>query len=123
MIDWFIVDLTGDWIIANLLILATSKSYWKYAYEVCGLELYTEESFAQYNRIDHYWSYDGKVVGDDGQRKYDQLLALAKCLLLLSHGNAVPEKGFSINRKLIEVHGTALSEETIEAQRTGILIV
>ena len=37
--------------------------------------------------------------------------------------NAVPEKSFSINRKLIEVHRTALSEETIEAQRIGILNV
>ena len=37
--------------------------------------------------------------------------------------NAVPEKGFSINQKPIEVHGTALSEETVEAQRIGILTV
>ena len=64
MIDWLIVDLTGDWIIANLLILDTGKeSYWKYAYEVCGLELYTEESSTQYKRIDPYWSYVENWLG------------------------------------------------------------
>ena len=41
--------------------------------------------------------------------------------LSLPHGNNVPEKGFSINRKLIAVHGTPLSEEITEAQRIGIL--
>ena len=51
--------------------------------------------------MDHYSSYVGKLVGDDGQPKYTQLFALAKCIILLSHGNAVPEKGFTINRKLI----------------------
>ena len=72
---------------ANLLILATSKeSYWKYAYKVCGLEQYTEELSTQYKRIDHYWPYVGKVVGDDGQRKYTQLFTLAKCILSSSHG-------------------------------------
>ena len=102
-------------------IYLSKESYWKYAYEVCHLELYTEESSTQYKRRDHYWSYVGKLVGDDGQPKYTQLFALAKCILSLSHGNAVPEKGFSINRKLVEVHGTALSKETIEAQRIAIL--
>ena len=110
--------------IANLLILATSKeSYWKYAYEVCGLELYTEESSIKYKRIHHYGSFVRKLFGYDGQLNYNQQFAFAKCILSLFHGNAVPEKGFSINRKLIEVHGTALSEETIEAQLIGIVTV
>ena len=64
-----------------------------------------------------------KLIGDDGQPKCTQLLALAKCILSLSHGNPVPEKGFSINQKLIDLHSAALSEETIEAQRIGILTV
>ena len=123
MIDIFIVDLTRDWI-CWLLILATSKeSYWKYAYEVCGLELCTEESSTQYNQIDHYWPYVGKLVGNDDQPKYTNLFALANCILSLSHGNAVPEKGFSIYRKLNEFHVTALSEETIEVQRIDVLTV
>ena len=72
------------WSFANLLILATSKeNYWKYAYEVCGLKLYTQESSTQYKRIDHYWPYVGKLVADDGQPKYTQLFALAKCILMV----------------------------------------
>lgn len=103
-----------------IIVTSASKdSYWKYAYEVCGLEIQTEEESSLYKRIDHYWSYVGKLVGDDGQPKYTQLFALAKCILSLSHGNAVPEKGFSINRKLIEIHGSSINEETIEAQRIG----
>ena len=46
---------------------------------------------------------------DDSQPKYTQLFVLAKCILSLSHENAVPEKGFSINQKLIKVHDTASS--------------
>ena len=52
------IDLLQTWLViefANLLILATSKeSYWKYAYEVCSLQLYTEESSTQYKGIDHF---------------------------------------------------------------------
>ena len=93
------------------------------AYEVCGLELYSEKSFTQYKRIDYYWSYVEKLIGGDSQPKYTQLFTLAKCILSLSHGNTVPENVFSINRKLIEVHATALSEETIETPRIGMLTV
>ena len=61
------------------------------------------------------------MVGHYGKPKYILLFALAKCILL-SHGNAVPEKGFSLNQKLIEVHGTTLSGEIMEVQRIGIYI-
>jgi hypothetical protein len=36
---------------------------------------------------------------------------------VLPHGNADPERGFSINKKIIEVHGTSLDSDTIEAIR------
>ena len=35
----------------------------------------------------------------------------------LSHGNADPERGFSINKYLLNVHGTSTSQKTIEAIR------
>ena len=44
---------------------------------------------------------------------------LARCILWLSHGNAVPERGFSINGKILDAHGYSISEETIIALRTG----
>lgn len=49
--------------------------------------------------------------------KFRNLLRLAKCVLVLPHGNADPERGFSINKKIIEVHGTSLDSDTIEAIR------
>lgn len=42
---------------------------------------------------------------------------LAKTILSLSHGNAVPERGFSINKYILAAHGNALKEKTIVALR------
>ena len=36
----------------------------------------------------------------------------------LSHGNAVPERGFSVNKKILDVHGYPTSELTINSLRT-----
>ena len=56
---------------ANVLVLATNReSYWKYAYEVCGLELSTKESSTQYKQIDNYWPDVGKLVGEDVTKVY-----------------------------------------------------
>ena len=37
--------------------------------------------------------------------------------LVLPHGNADPERGFSINKYLLQVHGSQIKEDTIEAVR------
>ena len=49
------------------------------------------------------------------QLKYLQLFALVKCVLSISHGNSIPEQGFSINKYLLSIHGTSTSNETIVA--------
>lgn len=54
---------------------------------------------------------------DDGQSKDVQFFALVKCVLSLLHRNAVPEMGFSIDKKLLNSHETATYEDTILAQR------
>ena len=51
------------------------------------------------------------------QLKYLQLFALVKCVLSISHGNSIPEQGFSINKYLLSIHGTSTSNETIIAWR------
>ena len=51
------------------------------------------------------------------QLKYLQLFALVKCVLSISHGNSIPEQGFSINKYLLSIHGTSTSNETIVALR------
>ena len=52
---------------------------------------------------------------ESGQLKYLQLFALVKCVLSVSHGNSIPEWGFSINKYLLSIHGTSTSNETIIA--------
>ena len=49
--------------------------------------------------------------------KYHNLWILVKCILVFLHGNADPERGFSINKRLIDLHGYNVQEETIEAIR------
>ena len=39
------------------------------------------------------------------------------CILILSHGNADLEGGFSVNEHLLNIHGSFTNEETIEALR------
>ena len=50
----------------------------------------------------------------DGKRcqKHPQLVALIKWILSLSHGNSTPEKGFSRNKLILEVHGYSMREDT-----------
>ena len=98
-----------------VLILVKLQAY---AFEVCGLEEDKEESFKYKRmRIDYYWRSVRSLVCDDGQSKYMQLFALVKCVLSLSHGNAVPGRRFSINKKSLDSHGTATYEGKIVAQR------
>ena len=54
-------------------------------------------------------------MDDRGSLKYVQLFALFKCLLSLSHGNSTPERGFSINKQMLEAHGYRIYQETLEA--------
>ena len=42
---------------------------------------------------------------------------LSFCILALPHGNADPERGFSLNKNVLSVHGYSIKEETLEAIR------
>jgi len=59
----------------------------------------------------------GNIKNDDGTLRYVQLFCLAKCVLSLSHGNAVPERGFSINKHMLQAHGNSLASDTLVALR------
>ena len=76
-------------------------------------------------RIDEYWKSVGKMKDEKGQLKYPQLLALVKCVLSISHGNSIPEQGFSINKYLLSIHGTSTSNETIITWRLvkGLILI
>ena len=57
------------------------------------------------------------MVNEDGNPKYSYLSKCALTVMLLPHGNADVERGFSINNKLLEKHGNNLHEEMIESLR------
>ena len=56
-------------------------------------------------------------TSNDGKIKYPFLVCLFKLILSLPHGNSAPESGFSINKLLLEIHGSSLKKETIKAIR------
>ena len=45
------------------------------------------------------------------------LVCLFKLILFLSHRDSAPENGFLINKLLLEIHGSSLKKEIIEAIR------
>ena len=92
------------------------KQYLSEAYKLCGLEVKETESC--YHRINHYWCKYGAAVNENGNKKFLQLFAMVQCVLSVSHGNAFPERGFSINKFLLERHGNSCDENTIIALRT-----
>ena len=88
--------------------------YWSHALELCDLQP-IQETDLQFIRIDHYQRKIGKILSDDGLEKYTQLICLVKCVLSLTHGNSTLERGFSINKYLLEVHRSSTSEKTLES--------
>ena len=49
--------------------------------------------------------------------KYNTIAKLSLCVLLLPHGNADPERGFSLNKNVLAVHSFSIKEETLDAIR------
>ena len=70
-------------------------------------------------RIDDYWLRVRMAFIDKstGKSKYNILFNFVMCVLSLSHGNSDPERGFSINKFLLDTHGNSISEVTIECIR------
>ena len=64
---------------------------------------------------------DSKVRDDAGQYKFKHLASVANCVLSLSHGNAALERGFSLNKNFLDIHGNSIQGETITALRIGLL--
>ena len=67
--------------------------------------------------MDKFWQKVGTMVDSDGALKYPQLFVLMKCLLSLSLGNALPERGFSMNKIMLESHGYTIDNDTVSALR------
>ncbi|KAG8175488.1 hypothetical protein JTE90_004180 [Oedothorax gibbosus] len=75
----------------------------------------TEKNVVKYERLDSFYWAKVLKLNDKifGAKKYDKLSRLIKACLSLSHGNADPERGFSVNKTIVSSERTSLSEKTI----------
>ena len=91
-------------------------SYWADCYNECDISQCSSDAI----KVDFevYWRKVRCIKDEDDNSKYGNLSNVALVLLLLPHGNSDPERGFSINKILLDRHGPNLAEETIEALRT-----
>lgn len=64
-----------------------------------------------------YWSNVSKVTDVTGCKMFPHLSRLAKASLTISHGNAVAERGFSVNTAVLTKDRMSLNEATIQALR------
>lgn len=91
-------------------------SYWKETeFEWCDIE--QKDVGDTHVPVDEYWAHVFGMEDENGQIKFPQLSALIKCILSLSHGNSGPEKGFSLNKAILQTHGVSLNEDTLSALR------
>ena len=60
----------------------------------------------------------GCMLNEDGNPKYFYPLSLVLTALLMSHGNADPERDFSVNKNVLKKYGNNLLEDKIESIRT-----
>lgn len=72
----------------------------------------------EYQRIDVYWNHVFEILRTNGQPKYPTLAKLIKNVLIISHGNADVERGFSTNGNILTENRTLLSEKSINGLRS-----
>lgn len=73
--------------------------------------------FVKYRRVDEFWHKVMQLTDLRGQPKYPALAKVVKITLCLSHGQADVERGFSLNKRLLNDR-SQLSEKSICAART-----
>lgn len=67
--------------------------------------------------LDVYWFNVSKLVNSTGTQRFPVLCKLAACIGVLSHGNADPERGFSLNKQIISDTRVLLSQKVIIGTR------
>jgi hypothetical protein len=74
-------------------------------------------AYIKYKRVDYYWHRVMQMTDNRGDPKYPTLAAVVKMALSLSHGQADVERGFSINKHILNDR-SLLSEKVLCATRT-----
>ena len=91
-------------------------SYWEIAFELAGLP-FNSDSKCKVDTDNLIILLEKEIVDDAGSPKFPSIASLFWIVSSFSHGNSAPGNGFSINKYLIQMHGTALNSDTIEALR------
>lgn len=93
------------------------KSQWL-LYEAEDIEKFwiMQPNAETFIRIDLFWNQIGEIRDLQGKLKYKELHNLVKACLSLSHANASPERGFSINKMMIN-NKESIKEDTIISLR------
>ena len=94
----------------------TWQSYWPQVLNDCGLQPACKHS-TLCKRVDNFWSKLGSLTDEHGNLKYPKLYAVVQVILSISDGNAYPERGFSINKQLLQSHGYVMKEKSIVSLR------
>ena len=79
----------------------------------CVVEVFVK----YYGLYDSYWSRVFEMKNNTGWYHFPQWASSVKAILILAHRNAALEQGFSINKAIIDAHGTRVGEDIIKALR------
>lgn len=74
--------------------------------------------YVKWKPLDKYWAKVFKITDKLGNPKYRYLTRFIKSTIILAHGNADVEKGFSVNALLVTSAKASLSASSIVALRT-----
>ncbi|CAF2834584.1 unnamed protein product [Rotaria sp. Silwood2] len=104
--------LSNEWLMYSTDMIDDS---WIIKRKYKGLQ---EQEHIEYHEIDYYWNKVLSIVVVNGHPKYPTLSKLVKNILIMSHGNADVERGFSINGNILTEERSLLSEKSINGLRT-----
>lgn len=59
----------------------------------------------KYIRLDDYWSSIGEMIGENGILNTSNFFCLSNAVFSISQGNVARDRGLSINKYLLPIHG------------------
>lgn len=59
----------------------------------------------KYIRLDDYWSSIGEMIGENGILNTSNFFGLSNAVFSISQGNVARDRGLSINKYLLPIHG------------------
>ena len=86
---------------------------------IAGIEEVDQEE-DKFRQIDLYWNDISRIQDENTCKlKYEKLSKLALGIFVIPIANPAPERGFSINKIMLQIHGSSLDGEIIVAIRFG----